>query len=423
MTLVSIVIPAYNQARFVAQAVESALRQTHQPIEVVVVDDGSTDDTPEVLRAFADRSDVRIVRQPNAGLPAARNRGLDEAHGEFICFLDSDDRLGPRYVERLIAPLLADASLAFAYCDVQMVDDTGTPSSDFSVGAARRVVSGDIFDSLLVGGYFPPHAVLVRRSQLEQHGAFDLDLGGHADYELWLRLAAAGGRAAYVNDRLVDYRVYDGTMSRDREHMRETRIAALERVVRAHPQRVARGLSAVQELTVDLHTANVWMRDHLEPALRLAQSGQHLAAVWTLLNDFDRATLVKGTPASLAVWDTTLGGRSSQAVYLHPPSVLEAIVPTGAAGRLTASLAIHPDAWTKPQPCACTFTLDVDKVVATTALLDPARRPADQRWIEVAIDVPASPTERHVVTLETQAIGAPRFGWALFKDVRFFAAA
>jgi hypothetical protein len=262
---------------------------------------------------------------------------------------------------------------------------------------------------------------MVRRDRLERWGHFQRDLGGHADYEMWLRLAASGERAAYVDERLAFYRVYEGTMSRDIEHMRRTRIAALERIVRSHPDRVARGLSSVQELAVDLHTANSWMRDRLEPFVRDAET-RHRQPEWTLLDGLATASLIAGPAEHLGVWDTTLGGQPSRVVVLHAPATLEASIPSGAAGRLMGAIAIHPDAWPKEGACACTFAIEVDKVVAVTALLDPARRASDRRWIEVSMDVPASPAGRHVVTLETQPVGGRRFSWAIFKDVRFTAA-
>ncbi len=424
MSLISVVIPAFNQARFVGAAVRSALSQTHEDVEVVVVNDGSTDHTPEVLAEFAAHPQVRLVTQANADLPAARNRGLAKSGGEFVCFLDADDLLEPPHLARLAAPLSRDTALGFAYCDVQQVDEQGAPAGDFSVGASRRQLSGDILDSLLMGGYFPPHAALVRRSMLDSLGGFDLELGGHADYEMWLRAVAAGWKTIYIDEKLARYRVYPGSMSRDLEHMRQTRLAALERVIRNAPRRVAASLSSLQALATDLHTANVWLRDQLSERIAAAAvvpPDGPAGRQWHLLPHLAQATLVSGQPDHLAVWETTLGGRFARAVYLHPPSTLRAVVPIGAAGHLTAALAIHPDAWTKPRACACTFLIDVDRTVAATVLLDPARREADRRWIDITLAVPASATGEHLLTMETQAVGAPSYGWALLKDVRFTA--
>jgi GT2 family glycosyltransferase len=416
--LVSIVIPAFNQAAFVGAAIASALEQTYRPIEVVVVNDGSTDDTPGVLASLADHPELRTVHQQNAGLPAARNRGLFESRGDILVFLDSDDLLDPAHVERLAAALATDPDLAFAYCDIQMVDRAGVPSSAFSVSSARRVLHGDIFESLLIGGYFPPHAVAVRRRWLDAVGAFELALGGHADYELWLRLTGAGGRAAYVDERLARYRVYDGSMSRDLEHMRRTRLHALERVARRYPARLAAGLSAVQEAAVDLHAANQWLREQWREVIARLDA-ERGADRWTLLEHLDAARLEHGRSDQLAEWDTTLGGGWARALFLHPPARLTATIPTGRARRLLTAVAIHPDAWEKPNAGPCAFSVTLDQNVSATVVLDPHRREADRRWLDVALDVPASSTGEHQLTVETAALAGSDFGWALFREVTF----
>jgi GT2 family glycosyltransferase len=420
MSLVSIVIPAFNQARFLGDAVRSALAQTHPWLEIIVVDDGSTDDTAEVLREFDGLGNVIVVRQANSGLPAARNRGLRESRGEFVCFLDSDDVLMDAHIATLLEPLVADPGLSMAYCDVQFMDVDGNPCGDFSVGRARQTVTGDILESLLVGGYFPPHAVLTRRAALDESGAFDVDLGGHADYELWLRLAAAGHSAHYVDARLARYRTYDGSMSRDRAHMRETRVAALERVARRFPARMAAALSAVQELTSDLFSANAWVRGQWQTTLRALEHASAPAA-WSLLDDLDHAHLVEGQAKRFSVWQVPDGAGRARCVYLHPPAALRAVVPTGSAGRLTMSVAIHPQVWDNPESSGCVFSVNADDVVVGGVALDPLTRQSDRRWFSLAMDVPASTTGEHVVTLETRVQGTGHFAWGLFRDVQFHA--
>src|SRR5690242_16565836 len=108
---ISFVLPAYNQGRVVGQAIDSALAQTHPDVEVVVVDDGSTDETGEVLARYQRQPNVKALRQPNAGLPVTRNRGLAAATGDHICFLDADDVLAPAYGEALTRALDADDRL------------------------------------------------------------------------------------------------------------------------------------------------------------------------------------------------------------------------------------------------------------------------------------------------------------------------
>jgi hypothetical protein len=408
MALVSVIIPAFNQARFVRQAVRSALDQTHPWVEVIVVNDGSTDDTGDVLREFAEVAMVTTVTQANAGLPAARNRGLTEARGEFVCFLDSDDFLASSHIERLLEPLAVDPALSMAYCDVQFVNAAGEPA-------------GDIFESLLVGGYFPPHTMLVRKSAIDEAGAFQLDLGGHADYELWMRLAAGGHRAHYVDEKLANYRVYDGSMSKDREHMRRTRVDAIERVSRQFPARTASAISAVQELASDLFSANAWLRQQWSGTLaRLGATPD--APAWILLDNLDGATLASGETHQLKVWQVADADRVARCVYLHPPAALKAVVPTGAAGTLTMSVGLHPDVWTNPGASGCVFSVNVDDVVVSAVALDPLTREGDRRWVSLNVDVPASASGHHAISLETQVQGTGHFAWGLFRDVQFRAA-
>src|SRR4051812_26490436 len=172
MSLVSVVIPCFNQARFLGKAVESVLSQVDVELEVIVVNDGSTDETVQVASQFFADPRFRLINQKNAGLPAARNRGLRESAGKYLNFLDSDDWLAADMFRTLSTALDQNPDMAFAYCDIQMVDAQGAPGETFSVGSAREITSGDIFGSLVLSGYFPPQTVLIRRSILEEIGGF-----------------------------------------------------------------------------------------------------------------------------------------------------------------------------------------------------------------------------------------------------------
>ncbi|HUI06987.1 MAG TPA: glycosyltransferase [Verrucomicrobiae bacterium] len=260
MSRASIIIPAFNQAGFLAQAIESALQQTHADTEVVVVDDGSTDDTSQVAARFADRRNFKLIRQANTGLPGARNRGLAESAGDYVCFLDSDDYLAPEKIAKQARLLDENPDLGFVYCDIVTIDEAGRPVAEqYSVGKTGRPLSGNIFQSLMLCGYFPPHTVLIRRSILSALGGFDPALGGHADYELWLRVAGAGYRACYQDERLAFYRNYSRSMSKDGQHMLETRVAAFRKIVRLYPDAVAEGLNQLQLANQDLVVANQWL--------------------------------------------------------------------------------------------------------------------------------------------------------------------
>jgi glycosyltransferase involved in cell wall biosynthesis len=262
MTKVSIIIPAYNQAQYLPQTIESALDQTHADLEVVVIDDGSPDQTAEVCAQFRDRPNFKYVRQANAGLPGARNRGILESTGDYLCFLDADDAYRPEKIARQAALLDADPAVAWVYCDITMIDERGQPATNsFLVADSQRELSGDLFGSLLLSGYFPPHTVMIRRTVLDQTGPFDRELGGNADYELWLRVAGAGFRGIFIPEQLAIYRVHSNSMSKDGQHMEATRLAALGRITQRFPERVAAGVNQLQRGIHELFVANRWLRE------------------------------------------------------------------------------------------------------------------------------------------------------------------
>ena len=136
--MVSVVIPCYNYGQYLAEALESALNQTHSPIEVIVVDDGSTDSTPDVCREYANR--VKVVRQQNGGLPSSRNRGIQVAKGMFIAFLDADDILEPTYLERTLRAFHENADLSIGFVYTQMTlfgrEQGITTFPEFEIGRA-----------------------------------------------------------------------------------------------------------------------------------------------------------------------------------------------------------------------------------------------------------------------------------------------
>ena len=181
--LVTVVIPCYNQARFLGEAIESALGQTHTPIEVIVVDDGSTDHTARIAAKYPA---AQYVHQQNGGAPRARNRGLRESRGDLVMFLDADDRLRPDALARGVEALDARPDWAFVTGHVRLIasDGTleGTPPQDHA--------AGNQFVALLRSNYiWTPGVVLYRRGVLETAGAFDPSAKASADYDLNIRIA------------------------------------------------------------------------------------------------------------------------------------------------------------------------------------------------------------------------------------------
>ena len=166
--LVTVVLPAYNVGPYVAEAVQSVLEQTYEMLELIVVDDGSTDDTVEQLQAIHDDR-LRVIRQSNAGSSAARNTGIVAGRGEWIAFIDGDDVWLPQKLERHVAYLRArpDADLTFAWSRV--VDERGRDTGRTSVHAAGVVSFERLFAQNVIGN---GSAVVLRRSALDAGGAF-----------------------------------------------------------------------------------------------------------------------------------------------------------------------------------------------------------------------------------------------------------
>ena len=225
-------------------------------VEVIVIDDGSPDDPLRELGPLVHDPRVRYIRQENAGLPAARNRGIRESRGSYLNFLDADDWLDEAFAFELLGFLQANPKLGFAYSDLRHVFEEASPitkSEEYSVGASRRQTSGDILPSLLLGGYFTPGCVLLPRAVLDEVGFFDEKLGGHADWDLWLRIAVRGWLVQYVDKRLAFYRIHDRNMSRDRDHMISTQLGVLQKLFRDYPDRSG---EAIQRLTGNLNEAH-----------------------------------------------------------------------------------------------------------------------------------------------------------------------
>jgi glycosyltransferase involved in cell wall biosynthesis len=224
MSIVSIIIPAYNQAHYLAQAIQSALEQTHRDLEVIVVDDGSTDDTAAVVQGLTDPR-VRYLRQENRGLSAARNTGLRHTGGDFVSFLDSDDQFLPSKLELLLAELDRHPEAGLAAGQAIPVDQAGQPI-------------GKVFDKslsaedvrLLLGNPLHVGSVLLRREWQERVGLFDESLRSYEDWDMWLRLARAGCPMRWVAQPVSLYRFHPAQMTRDGRQMTTATFAVLDKV-------------------------------------------------------------------------------------------------------------------------------------------------------------------------------------------------
>jgi glycosyltransferase involved in cell wall biosynthesis len=225
MESVSTIIPAYNAERFIANAVNSALAQTHARHEIFVVDDGSTDDTPRVLRRFGDA--VRVIHQANGGHVRARNHGAQRASGDWLAFLDADDEWLPEKLEKQLRA--AEGDVGLIYTDRENFGEIGRVGTRAST--ATPLCEGDVFERLLLGNFITVSSVLVRREWFERLGGFDADLLVCEDWDLWLRFSAAGGIVRAVEEALTRYRWHSASMTNNQERMCQGRLRVLERAL------------------------------------------------------------------------------------------------------------------------------------------------------------------------------------------------
>ncbi|MCG8314450.1 MAG: glycosyltransferase family 2 protein [Pseudomonadales bacterium] len=193
--LVSAVIPAYNYAKFVAEAVDSILEQSYSPIEIIVVDDGSTDNTAEVLAGYGDK--INYIHQKNGGLSAARNTGIKAAKGEYIAFLDADDIWHPEKIEK----------------QLRLAEDTGNEIVLCTSDPEDRPYATVDFDAC----FFHPSGLgsnaLIKRYRFDEIGLFDTQLKAVEDREMMLRLTKNGTVASLLHGEYCNIRVHGENMS------------------------------------------------------------------------------------------------------------------------------------------------------------------------------------------------------------------
>lgn len=212
MTTVSAILATYNGQRFVAETLESLLAQRHAPAEVVVCDDGSKDDTVEILRSFGER--IRVVRQPNAGVSAARNKAASLATGEVLAFVDQDDLWEPNRLELQVRRLAEQPELGLVYADSWIIDGEGR------VQGRRRehldYAEGRVFDELCEANFIPIETLAIPTRVFRALGGFDERARYVEDWELCLRIARTHP-IGFCPEPLGRYRIHGSNLSYDME--------------------------------------------------------------------------------------------------------------------------------------------------------------------------------------------------------------
>jgi len=201
MPRVSVIIPVYNGARTLDRALKSVFEQTFADYEIVICDDGSTDDTPAVLAKYGDR--IRVVRQANRGLPAARNAAVAASRGELLALIDHDDEWLPQKLELAVSAMTADAGAALLYSDMIVVNEAGEEFRRSQIGP--DTAHAPTMDEMLTRIWpITPSTVVMRRDAFDRAGGFCEQLISAEDIHFWL-LMREQGHFIYLPERLVRF--------------------------------------------------------------------------------------------------------------------------------------------------------------------------------------------------------------------------
>ncbi len=233
--VVSVVVAAYNMGQYIEVAVRSVLDQTFSDLEVIVVDDGSTDGTPDVMCAFEQESRVRYIRQANAGQPRAKNAGVKAARGRFIAFCDADDVWVVDKLSKQLRIFDADDRIGVVYSQVATIDPDGNRTGEITGDGP----SGSVLNELFVKNFVPFGTSVVRREVIDEIGMFDETLAMGIDWDLWLR-AAVRWRFHFMREPLYLYRVWPGQMSRNWKGRYEHCFRIMQNFLKQHPDLVDR---------------------------------------------------------------------------------------------------------------------------------------------------------------------------------------
>jgi glycosyltransferase involved in cell wall biosynthesis len=221
--IVSVIIPNYNHANFISDAITSVLNQTFRDFEIIVVDDGSTDDSRDTVVQFGDH--VRYIWQANSGLSSARNTGIAQARGEFIGVLDADDMYEPDFMSVLVPILQADPEAEAVYCGYRFVDVSNQPLPQVE---ARLISPNRLFQVLAEGNFLVPESILVRKRCYDKVGLFDVNFRACEDVDMWLRITKHY-KVLGVTNILTRHRVLPNSMSTNPTRQTQNRLAVIQK--------------------------------------------------------------------------------------------------------------------------------------------------------------------------------------------------
>ncbi len=230
----SIVITCYNYGRYLRGCLQSVVEQTYTDYEIIVIDDGSTDDTPQIMQGLAGQPNLRYVRQENGGQARAKNHGLQLSRGRYVAFLDADDLWEKDKLEKQI-PLFSNPAVGVVYGRANLIDDNGAPIDLGLLGGNLTPRAGRVSRWLFINNFIWFSSSVSRRECLERFSGFDESLPMGIDWDLWLRISAQYD-FDFVDEPLIRYRVgHPGQMSKNLEVRQQCSDRIMERFLRMHP--------------------------------------------------------------------------------------------------------------------------------------------------------------------------------------------
>lgn len=231
--LVSVIVPAYQSAKYLSEALNSLLRQTYNDIEIIIIDDGSTDETKNIVAPYLLNKKIKYFYINNSGTAKAKNFGLQQAHGQYIQILDADDLLNPNAISEKITFLKKNPQYSAVYSDFEYFDNKKkqkiSPNKRLSFRSAK---SGSLFNDLIKGNFLAINSLLISKNIFNHAGLFNENLAHHEDWELWLRFDLAGCTWGFLNKKLALCRLHETSLSADNIKMAASRCQVLKNILK-----------------------------------------------------------------------------------------------------------------------------------------------------------------------------------------------
>ncbi len=229
MPKVSVILPAYNGEKFIAAAIDSALNQTYKDFEIIVVNDGSTDRTAEILSKYGGK--IRVISQANGGIAKARNVAIDNSKGEYLAFLDQDDIWLEDKLEKQMEVFDKDKEVGLVYSDTFVMTDGNVELKSFDL---KKPYRGMVIEELLMNSFISTSSVVTKKECFDRVGMFDNSLSPCLDYDRWLYIATLY-KVDYVDKPLVKFRDHISTFRKNEIFTIRKIIDTLERYIDNHP--------------------------------------------------------------------------------------------------------------------------------------------------------------------------------------------